>query len=283
MFESAEIGHRLAKARYRREEPRLRQALLKAQYELLERSKFPVVILVNGVDGAGKGETVNLFNEWMDPRHIRTEAFGAITGAEGDRPEMWRFWQALPPKGRIGILFGSWYTDPILRRVMGHEKRAEFERRLERIHRRAVEGVVDRKAPEAEQARRQLGLERLEVAALAGERDARRAVDRGDREAASRRRALQQRSRFLFAEGERGHAAAARVRLGSAALADHLHRLLEREGATGPRRRDLAHAVADHGARHDAPGAQHFRDADLDREEQRLREFGRLEQGRAVR
>jgi len=133
MFESAEIGHRLAKARYRREEPRLRQALLKAQYELLERSKFPVVILVNGVDGAGKGETVNLFNEWMDPRHIRTEAFGAITGAEGDRPEMWRFWQALPPKGRIGILFGSWYTDPILRRVMGHEKRAEFERRLERI------------------------------------------------------------------------------------------------------------------------------------------------------
>jgi polyphosphate:AMP phosphotransferase len=133
VFESAEIGHRLAEARYRREEPRLRQALLKAQYELLERATFPVVILINGVDGAGKGETVNLLNEWMDPRHIRTEAFGAITRADGDRPEMWRFWQALPPKGRIGILFGSWYTDPILRRVMGHAKRAEFERRLERI------------------------------------------------------------------------------------------------------------------------------------------------------
>jgi len=23
-------------------------------------------------------------------------------------------WRALPPKGHIGILFGSWYTDPIL-------------------------------------------------------------------------------------------------------------------------------------------------------------------------
>lgn len=133
MFESAEIGHRISKDEYRKEEPRLRAALLKGQYDLLKDGTFPVVILVNGVDGAGKGETVNLFNEWMDPRHIHTTAFGEQTDEERERPEMWRFWRALPPKGRIGILFGSWYTDPILRRVMGHDKRAAFERRLERI------------------------------------------------------------------------------------------------------------------------------------------------------
>ena len=69
----------------------------------------------------------------MDPRHIHTHAFGPLTDAERERPEMWRFWQALPPKGRIGILFGSWYTDPILERVMGREKRTEFELRLEAI------------------------------------------------------------------------------------------------------------------------------------------------------
>ena len=34
MLESAEIGHRIAKAAYAREEPRLREALLNAQYEL---------------------------------------------------------------------------------------------------------------------------------------------------------------------------------------------------------------------------------------------------------
>ncbi|MCM2329245.1 MAG: polyphosphate:AMP phosphotransferase [Lysobacter sp.] len=133
MFESAEIGHKLSKSEYKREEPKLRQELLRAQYDLLDNGKFPVVILVNGVDGAGKGETVNLFNEWMDPRHIHTHAFGAMMDFERQHPEMWRFWRALPPKGRIGILFGSWYTDPILKRVMGHEKRAEFERRLDRI------------------------------------------------------------------------------------------------------------------------------------------------------
>ena len=108
MFESAEIGHKIKKAEFDRQTPLLRQALLTAQYKLLEQNKAAVIILVNGVDGAGKGETVNLFNQWMDPRHIHTHAFGAASDGERDRPDMWRFWQALPPKGRIGILFGSW-------------------------------------------------------------------------------------------------------------------------------------------------------------------------------
>ena len=133
MFDAAEIGHRISKKDYREREPQLRRALLEAQYKLLEHSRFPVILLVNGVDGAGKGETVNLLNEWMDPRHIRTEAFGETAADEYDRPEMWRFWQALPPKGHIGIFFGSWYSDPILKRVMGSEKGARFAHRLERI------------------------------------------------------------------------------------------------------------------------------------------------------
>jgi polyphosphate:AMP phosphotransferase len=133
VFESAEVGHKIEKAVFKREEPKLRKRLLDLQYKLLDKGGFPVVILVNGVDGAGKGETVNLLNAWMDPRHIRTRAFGEPTPYERERPEMWRYWQALPPKGHIGILFGSWYTDPILDRVEGRDKRDEFAHRLERI------------------------------------------------------------------------------------------------------------------------------------------------------
>ncbi len=133
MFESAEIGHHIGKKEYKRRESVLREALLHAQYELLGLAKFPVIILVNGVGGAGKGETVKLFNEWMDPRHIRTEAFGALANGEHGRPEMWRFWQVLPAKGHIGILFGSWYTEPIVAHVMGHEKATRFVQHLERI------------------------------------------------------------------------------------------------------------------------------------------------------
>ena len=133
MFETAEVGHKLSKEEYKQREPVLRQDLLKAQYELLEKSTFPVIVLVGGVDGAGKGETVNLLNEWMDPRHIQTHAFGEKTEEERERPPMWRFWQALPPKGKIGVMFGSWYTDPIVGRVMRETGKAEFEMDLEEI------------------------------------------------------------------------------------------------------------------------------------------------------
>lgn len=133
MFESAEIGHQVDKRHWKEESVRLRHALLDAQYRLLHDARAAVVILVNGVDGAGRGETVNLLNEWMDPRHIRTEAFGPITAQERGHPEMWRFSQVLPPKGRIGILFGSWYTDPILAHVRDGEKHDRFVHRLERI------------------------------------------------------------------------------------------------------------------------------------------------------
>ncbi|HSI96004.1 MAG: polyphosphate:AMP phosphotransferase [Methylophilaceae bacterium] len=119
MFESAELGHKIDKEIYRQEVPALREALLDTQLDLLESSKFPVIILIGGVDGAGKGETVNKINEWMDPRHIDTYAFGPASDEEAERPYMWRYWRALPPKGKIGIYFGSWYTDPILKRVFG--------------------------------------------------------------------------------------------------------------------------------------------------------------------
>ncbi len=133
MFESAELGHAIDKARYHREEPRLRADLLDAQYDVGSLARFPVVVLVNGVDGAGKGETVNLLNAWMDPRHVRVHAFGPPTEEERTRPFMWRFWRALPPKGKVGVLFGSWYTYPILERVGGRMRKGELDEALDEI------------------------------------------------------------------------------------------------------------------------------------------------------
>jgi polyphosphate:AMP phosphotransferase len=134
MFESAELGHKLSKGQYRRIEPGLRADLLEAQYALLANGKFPVVILISGVRGAGKGETVNLLNEWMDPRHIHTHAFDNPSDEERERPPMWRFWRALPPRGRIGILFGSWYTAPIIDRVFKRTNASDLVRAIERIN-----------------------------------------------------------------------------------------------------------------------------------------------------
>ena len=71
MFESAEIGHSIGKEAYDAAVPELREALLQAQYRLKAQARFPVLILINGIEGAGKGETIKLLNEWMDPRLIR--------------------------------------------------------------------------------------------------------------------------------------------------------------------------------------------------------------------
>ncbi len=133
MFESAELGHRIDKQTWDKEVPALREALLDAQYDLLQKKQWAVVVLIAGVEGAGKGETVNLLNEWMDPRHIRTRAFGSRTDEEKERPHMWRFWRALPPKGRVGIFFGSWYTWPIVSRTAGKINKAELEQFIEEI------------------------------------------------------------------------------------------------------------------------------------------------------
>src|SRR4051794_39904913 len=133
MFESAELGHTIDKERFATEEPALREALLDAQYDLLESKKFPVIIIIAGVDGAGKGETVNLLNEWMDARHIQTHALGEPTPEEEDRPAMWRFWRRLPPRGKIGIFFGAWHTQPILRRAYGKIGDAELDREMEDV------------------------------------------------------------------------------------------------------------------------------------------------------
>ncbi len=133
MFESAELGNRVDDVTYAKEMKKLRSALLDAQYDLLEAKSFPLVVLVNGVDGAGKGETVNVLNEWLDPRHVENHAFGTPTAEEATRPPMWRFWQALPPKGKIGVLFGNWYTQPIVGRVMGELGDGELAQELDRI------------------------------------------------------------------------------------------------------------------------------------------------------
>ncbi|MDD5299080.1 MAG: polyphosphate:AMP phosphotransferase [Gallionella sp.] len=135
MFESAELGHKIDKATYDAEVPKLREALLEAQLDLAKLAKFPVIILIGGVDGAGRGETVNLLNEWMDPRFVQTHGMGEPSDEELDRPMMWRFWRALPPKGRVGVFLGSWYTWPILNRVMGITKTADLDQSLERAKR----------------------------------------------------------------------------------------------------------------------------------------------------
>ncbi|MGB4074727.1 polyphosphate:AMP phosphotransferase [Pseudomonas sp.] len=131
MFESAEIGRCIDKETFEAEAPALREALLEAQYELQQQGRFAVIILINGIEGAGKGETVKLLNEWMDARLIQVSTFDQQTDEELARPPAWRYWRQLPPKGRIGIFFGNWYSQMLQARVHGRIKNAVLDQSID--------------------------------------------------------------------------------------------------------------------------------------------------------
>lgn len=135
MFESALIEHKLAKEEYERAEPELRTRLLEAQLDLVEQRSFATVILVTGMDGAGKSEVIHRLLEWVDPRHVRVSAYGEPDDTERTRPWMWRFWRDLPPRGEISVVFGSWYSDPLRDRLARQSGKARFERDLSAINR----------------------------------------------------------------------------------------------------------------------------------------------------
>jgi AMP-polyphosphate phosphotransferase len=132
MFEAVELGHSLSKADYRRQLPELRLRLIEAQ-QAARQARIPVLVLVAGMDGAGKGEAVHHLNEWLDPRGIDTHTFWNPSGEEEERPYYWRFWRTLPARGRIGIYYGGWYNDLLSARIRGGLSPERLESALSRV------------------------------------------------------------------------------------------------------------------------------------------------------
>ncbi len=132
MFEAVEQARELSKAAFEERAPALRIALVEAQ-RALASADFPAIVLFAGVDGAGKGEMVNLFNEWLDPRRIVTNVYDRLTEDEGQRPEFWRYWRDLPPRGRLGLFLSAWYSAPLVDRAYGRIDWPGLDERLTRI------------------------------------------------------------------------------------------------------------------------------------------------------
>jgi AMP-polyphosphate phosphotransferase len=122
----------LSKSDYKAREATLRLELLEVQKQLATSGKA-VLILMNGVEGSGKGETIKKLLEWIDARGVEVTAFWTASGEFEEHPMLWRFWNKLPPKGRMGIFFGSWYTQPIIDRVFRNITKDAFAQQLDEI------------------------------------------------------------------------------------------------------------------------------------------------------
>ncbi len=110
----------------------LRLALVTAQYALKatrqpasQTSNTPtgLLVLVNGIEQAGKGSAVKQLRQWVDPRLLKVEA------TIGYPPLAYQpIWQAhikaMPRHGDVMVYFGNWYADllyHIMRMVSGED------------------------------------------------------------------------------------------------------------------------------------------------------------------
>ena len=97
----------------------LRLALVTAQYALrATRQRAPVttnkptgiLVLVNGMEQAGKGTAVKQLREWVDPRLLKVEA--TVGGCPLAYQPIWQAHTKMMPRhGDVMVYFGNWYAD----------------------------------------------------------------------------------------------------------------------------------------------------------------------------
>ena len=172
MFDSAKLPQKMDKKTFRKLEPELRESLLSAQLEIVEKKPFSIVILVDGLDGAGKGHAIARLYEWMDAQHLICNAYDDPMEEERLRPRLWRYWRDLPAKGQTSVVFGGWYQKALKNRIYDKIDEKEFEYELAKISRfeamLAQENVLLLKfwflLPKEDQERRLKKIEKKKVA-----------------------------------------------------------------------------------------------------------------------
>ena len=92
-----------------------------------------VLLVLQGMDTAGKGGVVRHVLGMVDPQGVALRAFGVPTPQEREQHYLQRIREALPAPGRIGVFDRSHYEDVLVVRVEGLVPREEWERRYDEI------------------------------------------------------------------------------------------------------------------------------------------------------
>lgn len=93
-----------------------------------------VLVVLQGLDTAGKGGTVEHVLGAVNPAGLRVHAFGAPTEPELARDPLWRIHAAVPADGEIGVFDRSHYEDVLAVRVQGLVPEAVWRRRYDHIN-----------------------------------------------------------------------------------------------------------------------------------------------------
>ncbi|MCR8671773.1 PPK2 family polyphosphate kinase [Agrococcus sp. HG114] len=92
-----------------------------------------VLLLVQGMDTAGKGGIMRHVVGQVDPQGVRIKAFKAPSPEEREHDFLWRIERELPAPGFIGVFDRSHYEDVLIHRVRGLSDSDVVEERYGRI------------------------------------------------------------------------------------------------------------------------------------------------------
>lgn len=93
-----------------------------------------VLLVIQGLDTAGKGGIVRHVVGQVDPQGVVITGFGKPTKEELDHHYLWRIKKALPPAGKIGVFDRSHYEDVLVVRVDGLVKEEVWRKRYKEIN-----------------------------------------------------------------------------------------------------------------------------------------------------
>ncbi len=87
------------------------------QERLYAEDRWAVLIVLQGMDAAGKDSIISHVMSGVNPQGCDVHSFKAPSAEELDHDFMWRTTTRLPARGRIGIFNRSYYEDVLVARV----------------------------------------------------------------------------------------------------------------------------------------------------------------------
>ena len=133
-FDPAYKGEHETKKQAAKEVKANAETLNQLGYRLYAESRRALLLVLQGMDTAGKDGTIRHVMRGFNPQACRVTPFKQPSIEELDHDFLWRIGRKVPPKGEIGIFNRSHYEDVLIVRVHDLVPKKEWRTRYDRIN-----------------------------------------------------------------------------------------------------------------------------------------------------
>jgi PPK2 family polyphosphate:nucleotide phosphotransferase len=93
------------------------EQIAEMQDKLYAQNTYALLIILQAMDAAGKDGTIRHVMSGFNPQGCQVFSFKVPSAEELDHDYLWRYFKALPERGRIGIFNRSYYEEVLVVRV----------------------------------------------------------------------------------------------------------------------------------------------------------------------